>query len=110
MKTHTMTALAAGAIGYVLGTRAGRDRYEQIRQNVRKVAEDPRLKDVAHRAEEKAKEKAPGVAERLTAAADKVRPQQGAHAGSTTDTTWPEDEGRFDRTSPSSATHPLPGG
>jgi hypothetical protein len=34
--------LAGGlAAGYVLGTRAGRQRYEQISETVRKVKEDP---------------------------------------------------------------------
>jgi hypothetical protein len=34
--------LAGGfAAGYVLGTRAGRQRYEQISEGVRKVKEDP---------------------------------------------------------------------
>jgi hypothetical protein len=34
--------LAGGlAAGYVLGTRAGRQRYEQLTETVRKVKEDP---------------------------------------------------------------------
>ena len=32
-------ALGALAVGYVLGTRAGRERYEQIRQAASKAAE-----------------------------------------------------------------------
>ncbi|WP_433796483.1 hypothetical protein [Actinoplanes sp. CA-252034] len=44
--------LAAGlAVGYVLGSRAGRDRYEQITATARKVAAHP----TAVQAQEKAK-------------------------------------------------------
>lgn len=31
MHTKTMTALCAGGVGYVMGARAGRERYEQMR-------------------------------------------------------------------------------
>jgi hypothetical protein len=73
--------LAAAAVGYVLGTRAGRERYEQIRSSARKLADDPRVQDVAHKAQdavaaqaahaaEMAKEK---VTDAANSAADKVR-------------------------------------
>jgi hypothetical protein len=34
-----LSALGALAVGYVLGTRAGRERYEQIRQAASRAAE-----------------------------------------------------------------------
>jgi hypothetical protein len=34
-----LTALGALAVGYVLGTRAGRERYEQIRQAAGRAAQ-----------------------------------------------------------------------
>jgi hypothetical protein len=34
-----ITALGALAVGYVLGTRAGRERYDQIRQAASRAAE-----------------------------------------------------------------------
>jgi len=34
-----VTALTALAVGYVLGSRAGRERYEQIRQAASRAAE-----------------------------------------------------------------------
>ena len=37
--------LAAGAVGYVLGARAGRERYEQIKGMATKVKDDPRVQD-----------------------------------------------------------------
>ena len=63
--------LVAGGIGYVLGTKAGRERYEQMRNTVNKVKDDPRVQEKAHQAADLAKEKAPVVKEKLTEAADK---------------------------------------
>lgn len=40
MHTKTMTALCAGGVGYVLGARAGRERFEQMRHT---LAEAPRM-------------------------------------------------------------------
>ena len=60
---------AAGA-GYVLGARAGRGRYEQIKAGAQKLADDPRVQAAKDKATDAAKEKAGEVAH---AAADKVR-------------------------------------
>lgn len=43
-------ALTAFAVGYVLGARAGRQRYEQLRNLATKVKDDPRVQDGAHQA------------------------------------------------------------
>lgn len=51
--------LIAAGIGYVLGTKAGRERYEQIRGAAKKVADDPRVQDAAQHAADLAREKAP---------------------------------------------------
>ncbi|WP_433043330.1 hypothetical protein [Dactylosporangium sp. CS-033363] len=43
--------IAAGlAIGYVLGTRAGRAKYEQIVDNARRVRDNPTLSQVGEAA------------------------------------------------------------
>lgn len=47
-----LTLLVAFGGGYVLGAKAGRERYEQIRQTASQVTEDPRVKDVVSRAED----------------------------------------------------------
>ncbi len=62
--------LFAAGVGYVLGARAGRGRYEQIKSGAHKLAEDPRVQAAKDKAAEAAKEKAGEVAH---AAADKVR-------------------------------------
>ena len=51
--------LIAAGIGYVFGTKAGRERYEQIRGAAKKVAGDPRVQDAAQHAADLARDKAP---------------------------------------------------
>lgn len=45
-----LIALVAFAAGYVAGTAAGRERYEQIRRLALRISEDPRVQDKAHQA------------------------------------------------------------
>jgi hypothetical protein len=79
--------LAAVGVGYVLGARAGRERYEQIMGVVRRIRNDPRVQAKAHQAVDVAKEQAPVVADKVThaaaAAASKVirNGHQPSHAG-----------------------------
>lgn len=51
------------AVGYVLGTRAGRERYEEIKSAATKLWADPRVQKPVKQAEEFVKDKAPEVAE-----------------------------------------------
>jgi hypothetical protein len=60
------------ALGYVLGTRAGRERYEQIKAGAEKVWQDPRVQRRVHTVEEFVKDKAPDLAEKATGVAKKV--------------------------------------
>jgi hypothetical protein len=62
--------LVAGGIGYVLGTKAGRGRYEQMRGTFNKVKDDPRVQEKAQQAADLAREKAPVVKDKITEAAD----------------------------------------
>ncbi len=65
-----LLVLVAGGVGYVLGTRAGRERYDQLRAAYAKVRNDPRVQEKTHQAADLAREKAPVVKDRLTDAAD----------------------------------------
>ncbi|MDO7868813.1 hypothetical protein [Nocardioides jiangxiensis] len=56
MRLHRMSMLAAGGVGYVLGAKAGRGRYEQIRHVMK---EAPHATEVAR--------------EKVMATADKAR-------------------------------------
>ena len=92
--------LTAAAAGYVLGTRAGRQRYEQIASGARAVMRNPRVQAARTRARGKVAEQAAAVrdvaAEKAREAAssvtsavsDKVhRGEGGSHAAGT----WPSD-------------------
>jgi hypothetical protein len=61
-----VSMLAGGVVGYVLGTRAGRERYEQIKGQAQRVWSDPRVQSKASGAADLAKEKAAGVADKVT--------------------------------------------
>lgn len=55
--------LATGiAIGYVLGTRAGREKYDQMVAGFHRFWNDPRVQQQVHNAEDFVKDKAPEVA------------------------------------------------
>ena len=64
--------LIAVGIGYVLGTKAGRERYEQMRSTFEKVKNDPRVQEKTQQAADLAKEKAPVVKEKVAEATDKA--------------------------------------
>jgi hypothetical protein len=88
-----LSMLVAGVAGYVLGAKAGRTRYEQIRNASQKVTGNPKVREAAHKAQETVQTHAPGVADKVTSvastAASKVRPGSGGdHAA---ETGWPAD-------------------
>ena len=76
-----LSLLAAAAAGYVLGARAGRERYEQIKSGAQKIARDPRVQSASHKAQDAASQQATAAAElakdkvtsAASTAADKVR-------------------------------------
>ena len=76
-----LSLLVAAGAGYVLGARAGRQRYDQIAATARKVADNPKVQRVAHRAQDAAAQQAAAAAEvakdkvstAASAAANKVR-------------------------------------
>lgn len=74
---------AAGlAVGYVLGTRAGRERYEQLANAAKSFWNDPRVKRRVDQVEDFVKEKAPEVAEFVSDGAKKVVGQVTGRGGS----------------------------
>lgn len=71
MRGKVLFALGVG-IGYIFGTRAGRARYNQIKSAALKVWNDPRVQEQVTVATEFVKDKAPEVADFVTANAKKV--------------------------------------
>jgi len=61
--------LAVFGAGYVLGAKAGRERYEQIMRTANRVKEDPRVQSAASTVADTAREQAPMVKEKVAAAA-----------------------------------------
>ncbi|MFJ4519925.1 YtxH domain-containing protein [Streptomyces sp. NPDC088810] len=47
---YRLTFLAGLALGYVLGTRAGRERYEQLKKSARRIAQNPAVRSTAETA------------------------------------------------------------
>ncbi|MFG1999714.1 YtxH domain-containing protein [Spirillospora sp. NPDC048911] len=44
---HRSMFIVGAAVGYVFGTRAGRERYEQIMRTSRRLAENPTVQETA---------------------------------------------------------------
>jgi hypothetical protein len=97
---YRFTFLAGLAAGYVAGTRAGRERYEQMKQLGRKAADNPTVRQATRTATEKANElskaarekaqaRMPKLTETAKTSASKVRGRldriPGMHAESTSE-------------------------
>jgi hypothetical protein len=62
MKGKILLVVGLG-VGYVLGTRAGREKYDELVARVQKVWNDPRVQKQANNVGEFVKDKAPDVAD-----------------------------------------------
>jgi hypothetical protein len=71
MKGKILLVVGLG-IGYVLGTRAGREKYDQLKAQALKLWNDPRVQKQVDNAQDFVKDKAPDVAEFLADGAKKV--------------------------------------
>jgi hypothetical protein len=71
MKGKILLLVGVG-VGYVLGTRAGREKYEEMKRTAQKLWNDPRVQRQVNQAEDFVKDKAPDVAEFLADGAKKV--------------------------------------
>ncbi|MCB2175633.1 MAG: YtxH domain-containing protein [Actinomycetales bacterium] len=68
--------LVGGLIGYVMGTRAGREQFEKIAGQARRVWEDPRVQekvnDASQRATSFVQDVAPDLKDKVTDAVRKT--------------------------------------
>jgi hypothetical protein len=72
-----LTVLIAGGLGYVLGSKAGRQRYEQIKGLAVKVKDNPTVQDKAHQAADAAKAQAPVVKDKIAGVAEAAKAKVG---------------------------------
>jgi len=81
-----LAVLAGAGVGYVLGTRAGRERYEQIRRGARRIWQDPRVAEKRHQAAHAAMDQASAakdvVADKVS---EKVHKSEGTQSVSAND-------------------------
>lgn len=77
MKTK-ISFLLGGVLGYLLGARAGRERYEQIVDAGQRVWENPRVQEGRHKVEDAVREQVPVVKERASDAARNAGAAAGA--------------------------------
>ena len=66
MTMRKTTALLAGGIGYVLGARAGRERYEQIRNLALRIKDNPTVQQKASQTADLAKDAAATAKDKAT--------------------------------------------
>ena len=74
--------IVGGALGYVLGTRAGREQFEKIRSSAKTLWEDPRVQGTVTDASGFVKEHAPELKDKVTEA---VKQASGAVRGKSGD-------------------------
>ncbi|MFI7019545.1 YtxH domain-containing protein [Streptomyces sp. NPDC050164] len=53
---YRLTFVAGVVLGYVLGTRAGRERYEQLKKSARQFAQNPAVRNTAESAAQQGRE------------------------------------------------------
>lgn len=63
---HRLTFLVGVGVGYVLGARAGRKRYDQIMSIAHRVAQDPTVQRTASAVQDGVRHQASGIAHDLS--------------------------------------------
>jgi hypothetical protein len=84
--------LLGGAVGYVMGTRAGREQFEKIRSSAQSLWSDPRVQEKVSGVQEQAggfvREKAPELKSKVTGAVRSAKDRGSSTEGGET---WSDD-------------------
>ncbi|NUR29939.1 MAG: hypothetical protein HOV83_29495 [Catenulispora sp.] len=63
---RALTLASGFAVGYVVGTRAGHERYEQLKQKMHEIGQQPSVIEVKHNLQERVDTAAKTVADKVT--------------------------------------------
>ncbi len=96
-----IVTLTAAAVGYVLGSRAGRGPYEKLAEQFGQVRSDPRVQEKVAQAQTVAQDKAKQAVSTVTEKVKDTAPQSSDDSSSTPSTTRAVDD---DPSTPSSDT------
>lgn len=88
--------LAGVAIGYILGAKAGRERYEQLADQASKVWTDPRVQTKVDEVKEQAPQVASKVGDRAKSAASQAKAKATGHETSDSDGDYENETGSVD--------------
>jgi len=88
--------LVGAGVGYVLGARAGRERYDQITDQANKVWGDPRVQDKVEEVKAQAPQVANKVGDSAKSAADKAKSKVSGHETRTLDGSYENQAGSLD--------------
>jgi hypothetical protein len=81
-----LAVLAGVGVGYVLGTRAGRERYEQMREKAQSLWQDPRVTEKRQQAAHVARDQASAAKDAVTEkVSEKMHHSDGPHSVSAND-------------------------
>lgn len=80
-----MSFLAGVGVGYVLGARAGRQRYEQIKSGAQGVWNNPKVQETVSHAQDLAAQKAPEVQHKIAETASTAVHKMSDKVGSSDD-------------------------
>lgn len=95
MKNKLMLLVGAG-VGYILGARAGRERYDQIADQATKLWTDPRVQTKVDEVKAKAPEVAQQVGDAAKAKAEEVKAKVTGHEVTATDGSYENETGSVD--------------
>jgi hypothetical protein len=93
---NKLLLLVGAAAGYVLGARAGRDRYDQIADQANKLWTDPRVQDKVEEVRTKAPEVAHQWGDQAKAKADELKSRTQGHETTSVDGTYENPTGTLE--------------
>ncbi|MGB3827173.1 MAG: YtxH domain-containing protein [Ornithinimicrobium sp.] len=85
--------LAGVAIGYILGAKAGRERYEQLADQASKVWSDPRVQTKVDEVKEQAPHVAAAVGDKAKSAASQAKSKATGHESADQDGSYENETG-----------------